>query len=906
MADFRYDDRSFLIDGKRVWLHDGEIHYYRFPKAEWRRVLTVAKAAGLNCVSTYVAWNYHEIEEGVWDFTGDRDFGAFLDMAAELGLYVMVRSGPYICGEWSGGGIPAWLLTKKNMWQRADDEVFMPYAEKWLRKLMEIVVPRQVTRGGTVVAVQNDNEYHGGWDRATSDYIKKVYRIYRDAGVDVAITACNCHRDGNMNMLINYGADMYDPDIYEDMIVTYNSADPGNVIPQLRAYQPGKPSIITELWTGPMVFWRSHPAEGDMPTARWIAEYLAQRMQICMYMFVGGTNHGFWTASNLATSYASAYPVGDGIRPRPKYYEIKPWASFAQAFGVQLSLCDEEMHAQADGVVRYQKGPEGSFLFAEGAGRDMKVDVDGAVMELRLPACERGVYPYRLPFEGHVVERATLQLLSQKDGTLYLYGGAGETGYVVIDGQTYGATIPARRPVVLSGAPVRVVVMDEWMAQHFWYLDGCVVMGGALAYDAAEGVCVEPEASEKRVYRDERGELSRMDVEPKRPAKPLPTLERWQKDGALEHVRFEAISGPKSHEELGVLAGYVWYRAKAYSEDGGTARLMCTGFINRMLVYVNGHYCGALGEWRTNNQRHGLRHPADDVLEPVCVQLRPGQNEIILLSEDTGHSCCDTKPMGPLGDVYADVRRFYPATYVYQGEHPMTAAAREFLYSSRTVKRDTLETLEFTVPCGEDEEVFVVQYGVHSFAGFDGEDGLPVRTIDRPYMDFNGPTSFHSFLPAKKVCGETVVRLQYLGDAENVMAHTQVYIAKRASRLNDWAWGRFEENVRFEDRADFVASGVKDAGRLEPYTEAPAVSGEHLPAWYSVRFEKPEGDAFAFYPGQATKGQLYLNGHNAGRINGVDSQSVYYLPACWFEETNVLSVFEEFGSTPQGAELVRL
>lgn len=906
MADFRYDERSFIIDGKRVWLHDGEIHYYRFPKAEWRRALTVAKAAGLNCVSTYVAWNYHEIEEGVWDFTGDRDFGAFLDTAAELGLYVMVRSGPYICGEWSGGGIPAWLLTKKNMWQRADDEVFMPYAEKWLRKLMEIVVPRQVTRGGTVVAVQNDNEYHGGWDRATSDYIKKVYQIYRDCGVDVAITACNCHCDGNGDMLINYGADMYDPNIYEDMIVTYNACTPCNVVQQLRDYQPGKPSIITELWTGPMVFWRSHPGESDMNTARWIGEFFAQRMQVCMYMFIGGTNHGFWTASNLATSYASAYPVGDGIRPRPKYYEIKPLASFAQAFGVQLADCDEEKIEQADGVIRYQKGPEGSFLFAEGNGRVMTAEVDGEKLELRLPASQFGVYPCGLAFGGHVVNRATLQLLSQKDGTLYLYGAAGETERVVIDGEEYEVTIPARRPVTVAGAPVRVVVMDEWMAQHFWYLDSCVVMGGSLAYDTESGVCVEPDAAEKRVYRDEKGVLARTDAEKAKEWAPLPPLNCWQKDSVMDKIRFEPISGPKCHEELGVLAGYVWYRANAYSEDGGTARLMCTGFINRMLVYVNGHYSGALGEWRTNNQRHALKHVADDVLEPVTIQLRPGNNEIILLSEDTGHSCCDTKPMGPLGAVYADVRRYHPDRFVYQGEQAMTAGAREFLYSSHTVKRDTLETLEFTVPCAEDEEIFIVQYGVHSFACFNGEEGRPIRTIDRPYMDFNGPTSFHSFVPVKKAVGANTVKLQYLGDAANVMAHTQVYIAKRTSCLSDWAWGRYDEKIEFEGRTDFVASGAKDAGRLEPFTEVPADSGEHLPAWYSVKFARPEGDAFAFAPGQATKGQLYLNGRNAGRINGTDTQGAYYLPASWFEDENIISVFEEFGMTPQGAKLIRL
>ena len=163
-----YDEKSLIADGKRIWLYSGEIHYFRFPKAEWRRALSVARAAGLNTVATYIAWNLHEKTEGQWNFEGDLDLGAFIDLAKELGLYVMLRPGPYICAEWTGGGIPAWLLSDPLLEQRTDNPVFMEHTEAYLRRVMEIVAPRQLTRGGNVVMIQNDNEYHGRWDVRTT------------------------------------------------------------------------------------------------------------------------------------------------------------------------------------------------------------------------------------------------------------------------------------------------------------------------------------------------------------------------------------------------------------------------------------------------------------------------------------------------------------------------------------------------------------------------------------------------------------------------------------------------------------------------------------------------------------------------------------------------------------------
>ena len=115
MASVTHDDRCFLVDGKPIWLVSGSVHYFRTPAGQWRDRLLKAKRGGLNCISTYIAWNFHEPREGQWELSGDHDVVSFVKLAGELGLYVILRPGPYICSEWDFGGLPGWLTTKQGI-----------------------------------------------------------------------------------------------------------------------------------------------------------------------------------------------------------------------------------------------------------------------------------------------------------------------------------------------------------------------------------------------------------------------------------------------------------------------------------------------------------------------------------------------------------------------------------------------------------------------------------------------------------------------------------------------------------------------------------------------------------------------------------------------------------------------
>ncbi|WLW57995.1 glycoside hydrolase family 35 protein [Streptomyces sp. YU58] len=189
---------SVLIDGRRAVLRSGEIHPFRLPSPSlWRDVLQKLRAHGLNTVGIYVAWNYHSPAPGRYDFTGVRDLDLFLRMAAEEGLYVIVRPGPYTNSETDGGGFPGWPAVTKGR-ARTDDPTYLSYADEYLTAVNEIVARHQYTRGeGTVVLYQLENEYAALAGTATgSAYMAHLYAKVRADGIDVPLFHNDFDRNG--------------------------------------------------------------------------------------------------------------------------------------------------------------------------------------------------------------------------------------------------------------------------------------------------------------------------------------------------------------------------------------------------------------------------------------------------------------------------------------------------------------------------------------------------------------------------------------------------------------------------------------------------------------------------------------------------------------------------------------
>lgn len=157
---FEIKDGNFFYDGKSTQIQSGEMHYARVPEQYWKHRLEMIKAMGLNTVATYVFWNYHETSPGVWDFTtGNRNIRAFIKTAAEVGLMVILRPGPYACAEWEFGGYPWWLQKEKELVIRSNNKAFLDSCNTYISKLITEVKDLQITNGGPIIMIQAENEF---------------------------------------------------------------------------------------------------------------------------------------------------------------------------------------------------------------------------------------------------------------------------------------------------------------------------------------------------------------------------------------------------------------------------------------------------------------------------------------------------------------------------------------------------------------------------------------------------------------------------------------------------------------------------------------------------------------------------------------------------------------------------
>ena len=183
-----YDSRSFILDGERVLLLSGSIHYQRVLPSDWSRVLTLAVENGLNTIQTYVLWDLHEPKQGTISFSGQNNLTAFATLAASLGLRVVVRIGPYTCGEHNNGGVPLWMRAPAQCF-RCSDPAWLAFSQHALGAVVAELTGHALLwpQGGPVIALQVENEY-GGSDLA---YLKAV--VAQARALTTAVPWILCH-----------------------------------------------------------------------------------------------------------------------------------------------------------------------------------------------------------------------------------------------------------------------------------------------------------------------------------------------------------------------------------------------------------------------------------------------------------------------------------------------------------------------------------------------------------------------------------------------------------------------------------------------------------------------------------------------------------------------------------------
>ena len=328
MARFEISDK-FYLDGEPFQIISGSIHYFRVVPEYWRDRLEKLKNMGCNTVETYIPWNFHEPKKGQFLWEGMHDVCRFIEIAQELGLYLIIRPAPYICAEWEWGGLPAWLLAEADMRPRSSYEPYLKHVREYYEVLIPKLVPYQIDQGGKIILMQIENEYgYYGDDKA---YLKYLADLMRSLGVTVPFVTS----DGPWGAAFKTGQ-LVEADGTLGALPTGNFGS--NCEKQFKVMaaqiEGGKkrPLMCMEFWAGWFDAWGNKiKMRSVLAVNKKDYEYTIKNgHNINIYMFHGGTNFGFMNGSNYygkltpdTTSYDYDAPLSEDGRMTKKYYAFR-------------------------------------------------------------------------------------------------------------------------------------------------------------------------------------------------------------------------------------------------------------------------------------------------------------------------------------------------------------------------------------------------------------------------------------------------------------------------------------------------------------------------------------------------------------------------------------------------------
>ena len=347
---FTTGNKTFLLNGEPFIVKAAEVHYPRIPRPYWEHRIQMCKALGMNAVCIYIFWNIHEQQEGQFDFTGNNDVAEFCRLAQKNGLYVIVRPGPYVCAEWEMGGLPWWLLKKKDIKLRERDPYFMERVKIFEEKVGEQLKPLTIQNGGPIIMIQVENEYGSyGEDKPYVSEIRDMLReIYRPTPQPLPVMEGSghtqgselstplSHREGSGESLLLFQCDWssnFEKNGLDDLTWTMNFGTGANIDDQFRRLgqlRPDAPKMCSEFWSGWFDKWGArHETRPAKDMVEGMDEMLSKGISFSLYMTHGGTSFGHWAGANSpgfapdVTSYDYDAPINEYGLATPKFWELR-------------------------------------------------------------------------------------------------------------------------------------------------------------------------------------------------------------------------------------------------------------------------------------------------------------------------------------------------------------------------------------------------------------------------------------------------------------------------------------------------------------------------------------------------------------------------------------------------------
>ncbi|MBR2236686.1 MAG: beta-galactosidase [Prevotella sp.] len=460
-----WDRQSLIVGGRRVVPVMGEIHYSRIPADEWDAEVKKMKDGGVTIIATYVFWNHVEEQEGVFNWSGQRNLRRFIETCKKHDLPVVLRIGPFCHGEVRNGGIPDWMFSK-GCKLRSLDSMFLGYAEKLYRQIYSQIIGLQWKDGGPLIACQFDNEYRG-----SGDYLMALKKIALQTGFDLPFYTRTGWPEltkpvpfGEMLPLYGDYADGFWEKSTDETAGNYYKAFNfkrfrsstaigtdllGEQKENVTKGDDNNPYFTCELGGGMATAYHRRPYIYPEDTYSMALVKLGSGSNLLgYYMYHGGTNPESTTGISLnetqrtlgtanndlpVKNYDFQAPLGEFGQTLPQYYTLRPLHLFMHDFGELLAPMEasfpspQDLKKGEDSKLRWsiRSNGESGFIFINNyerlqnltAKKNVGLEACGVKLpKLTIPTGCMAIFPVNI----NGIKYATAQLVAKRDGKTYM------------------------------------------------------------------------------------------------------------------------------------------------------------------------------------------------------------------------------------------------------------------------------------------------------------------------------------------------------------------------------------------------------------------------------------------------------------------------------------------------------
>ncbi|MCL4222680.1 MAG: beta-galactosidase [Phycisphaerales bacterium] len=916
MPSVTYDGRSFMIDGRRIWIVSASIPFNAIPRSSWEDRIHAAKLAGFNTIEAPVVWSRVEPRPGQFDFKGEGDVKHFVQLVAKAGMWCILRPGPYTGDSWELGGIPAWIQSHADIRLRAPSQPFLEACSRYIGALAHQLSDLQVTaagKGGPILLIQVESQWACSHEDMAASYLGELNRYLRESGFNVPTINAN-----NLWQGVESEIDCWVGE--KEMLRTMR---------QLTTVLPDQPRLVIDF--GPKSPGRVGEPAGQaidpLLVQREMGEILAGGAQFNLVPFAAAQVPGFWVGQSHAGKCRFLTPLSDLHapidvlgRPTERYHAVRAVATFASHFGKVFANLDPAGHdvvldpthpggskqgrADFGPTVVHRRGSQGSVVFifsdaergtSRSRGNLSLLLPDGS----RLPVELSGGLVHWCAFDVHLSGRSVLTysslcVLGLCGQVLVVFGGAGTVGHVAINGSPLEVEVPAAKtPLVIKHENVHLVVVSDAMVSQTFIAPDAVYVG-VQSLDAQGNACAAGRYT--RIASD--GSVSAGGKTSKKVRVSRLNVGAWEAAPARDHAdgtnpRYATIPGPAKLADLGATQGYGWYRAAVKMGSTRKVRVMAPGSEDRFQLIVDGIPAGVMGAG-----------PGAEA--QVALSLKKGDRTIVVLADNMGHLCEGSNLewrkglCGPLWEV-SPVKLGKPKLVEGAPMQPMSFRAP--LFGIRDDDQTHPRRVSWTVAHRRKTPLFmVIEHG--PARGLVLVNDAPVRfmdagesaTITLEAESLKRGNNVLEFAPVHEFGDEDAAERAVAHAAEALGASVSLWegVGELTGRTG-WAFAKWERPM--------------DAS----YGPPPPRAGEWAgPTWWRVAFDRSDpADSVVLHLAGLTKGFVFVNDRPVGRYfvaradgTPVPPQETLVLHAALLAEgANELLIFDEHGGNPAKCKL---